>query len=83
MADQEWVKWWDSKIARMCDVSHTFVSSMRPSLETLPVRNPPRPLSLLQTPFTLDLKHLRLWPWLAAESPCVFGKCAGAKLAGP
>ncbi len=32
--DEEWGKWSDSEIARRCAVSHTFVSSFRPSLAT-------------------------------------------------
>lgn len=35
LKDEEWSKWSNSKIAEKCQVSHTFVNSIRNSLETV------------------------------------------------
>jgi hypothetical protein len=43
LADEEWGKWSDSEVGRLCAVSHPFVASVRASLETVSSEAAPAP----------------------------------------
>ena len=44
----------------------TVTAKLQAQLRKNDAASPDKPLSVLKTPSTLDRKHLRLWPWLAA-----------------